>query len=145
MLPTGGVARTRGGLSVSDFVKCISVQEVSRAGVARLAPVVEEFAHAEGLDAHERAVEVRQVKTSAKTPVPVRRAVERMRPYNPPLEGRTEKLRLDFNENPIGCSPAVRRALAKLSRRIDFLLSRAGNRAPQGRAPFRRCARTSFC
>jgi histidinol-phosphate aminotransferase len=50
-----------------------------------------------------------------KTPVPVRRAVGRMRPYNPPLEGRTEKLRLDFNENPTGCSPAVRRALAKLS------------------------------
>jgi histidinol-phosphate aminotransferase len=46
--------------------------------------------------------------------VPVRRAVERMRAYNPPLEGRTKKLRLDFNENPIGCSPAVRRALAKL-------------------------------
>jgi histidinol-phosphate aminotransferase len=38
-----------------------------------------------------------------------------MRPYNPPLEGRTEKLRLDFNENPTGCSPAVRRALAKLT------------------------------
>jgi histidinol-phosphate aminotransferase len=55
------------------------------------------------------------VKASAKTPVPVRRAVGRMRPYNPPLEGRTEKLRLDFNENPTGCSPAVRRALAKLS------------------------------
>lgn len=45
----------------------------------------------------------------------VRAAVERMRPYNPPLEGRTNKLRLDFNENPFGCSPAVRRALAKLS------------------------------
>jgi histidinol-phosphate aminotransferase len=38
-----------------------------------------------------------------------------MRAYNPPLEGRTKKLRLDFNENPIGCSPKVRRALAKLS------------------------------
>jgi histidinol-phosphate aminotransferase len=48
-------------------------------------------------------------------PVPVRRSVARMRAYNPPLEGRTDKLRLDFNENPIGCSPAVRRALAKLS------------------------------
>jgi histidinol-phosphate aminotransferase len=55
------------------------------------------------------------LKPSAKTPVPVRRAVGRMRPYNPPLEGRTEKLRLDFNENPIGCSPAVRRALARLT------------------------------
>ncbi len=50
-----------------------------------------------------------------KSPVPVRRSVARMRAYNPPLEGRTEKLRLDFNENPIGCSPAVRRALAKLT------------------------------
>jgi histidinol-phosphate aminotransferase len=47
--------------------------------------------------------------------IPVRRAVERMQPYHPPLEGRIDKLRLDFNENPIGCSPAVRRALAKLS------------------------------
>lgn len=47
--------------------------------------------------------------------IPVRRAVERMRPYHPPLEGRTNKLRMDFNENPIGCSPAVRRALAKLA------------------------------
>jgi histidinol-phosphate aminotransferase len=47
--------------------------------------------------------------------IPLRRAVERMRPYHPPLEGRAAKLRLDFNENPLGCSPAVRRALAKLT------------------------------
>ena len=60
VLPTGGAARSRGGLSVSDFVKCISVQEVSRRGVARLAPVVAEFARAEGLEAHARSVEVRQ-------------------------------------------------------------------------------------
>jgi histidinol-phosphate aminotransferase len=45
---------------------------------------------------------------------PVRRAVRNMHAYNPPLEGRITKLRLDFNENPIGCSPAVRRALSKL-------------------------------
>jgi histidinol-phosphate aminotransferase len=55
------------------------------------------------------------VKSSGAQAVPVRSAVERMRPYHPPLEGRTEKLRLDFNENPIGCSPAVRRALARLA------------------------------
>jgi histidinol-phosphate aminotransferase len=48
-------------------------------------------------------------------PVPIRPAVQKMRAYNPPLEGRTKKLRLDFNENPIGCSPKVRQALAKLS------------------------------
>ena len=60
VLPTGGVARSRGGLSVADFVKCISVQRVSRSGLRRLAPVVEEFAKAEGLVAHGRAVEVRK-------------------------------------------------------------------------------------
>jgi len=60
VLPTGGAARARGGLSVADFVKCISVQEVSGAGARRLAPVVAEFARAEGLLAHARSVEVRQ-------------------------------------------------------------------------------------
>jgi histidinol dehydrogenase len=60
VLPTGGVARARGGLSTADFVKCISVQEVTRAGIARLAPVAKEFAKAEGLLAHARAVEVRE-------------------------------------------------------------------------------------
>jgi histidinol dehydrogenase len=60
VLPTGGVARSRGGLSTADFVKCFSVQKVSRAGCARLAPIVEQFAKAEGLLAHERSVEVRR-------------------------------------------------------------------------------------
>jgi histidinol-phosphate aminotransferase len=50
-----------------------------------------------------------------KPPIPVRRAVERMRAYHPPLEGRGGKLRLDFNENTAGCSPAVLKALRKLS------------------------------
>jgi histidinol dehydrogenase len=59
VLPTGGAARTRGGLSVTDFVKCISVQEVTRKGLRRLTPVVREFARAEGLLAHARSVEVR--------------------------------------------------------------------------------------
>src|ERR1700733_1589479 len=60
VLPPGGVARTRGGLSAADFVKCISVQEISRAGVKRLAPVAAEFARAEGLKGHARSVEVRE-------------------------------------------------------------------------------------
>jgi histidinol dehydrogenase len=60
VLPTGGVARTRGGLSVTDFVKCISVQEVSAKGFCQLAPVAAEFAKAEGLLAHGRSVEVRK-------------------------------------------------------------------------------------
>jgi histidinol dehydrogenase len=60
VLPTGGVARSRGGLSTADFVKCISVQKISRAGCAKLAPIVEQFASAEGLLAHGRSVEVRR-------------------------------------------------------------------------------------
>jgi histidinol dehydrogenase len=57
VLPTGGVARARGGLSTAEFMKCISVQQISRAGWARLAPVALQFAKAEGLVAHGRAVE----------------------------------------------------------------------------------------
>jgi histidinol dehydrogenase len=60
VLPTGGVARARGGLSTADFMKCISVQEILRRGCARLAPVALQFAKAEGLVAHGRAVEVRR-------------------------------------------------------------------------------------
>lgn len=59
VLPTGGVARARGGLSTADFVKCISVQEISYAGLQRLASVVAEFSKAEGLAAHGRSVQVR--------------------------------------------------------------------------------------
>lgn len=47
--------------------------------------------------------------------IPVRGAVARMRPYHPPLEGRDRKLRLDFNENTIGCSPMVREAIRNLT------------------------------
>ena len=47
--------------------------------------------------------------------LPVRKAILERRTYEPPGEGRADKLRLDFNENTAGCSPAVRRALTKLS------------------------------
>jgi histidinol dehydrogenase len=60
VLPTSGWARARGGLSVTDFVKCSSTQEISRVGLKRLAPVVTAMARAEGLEAHARAVEVRE-------------------------------------------------------------------------------------
>jgi histidinol dehydrogenase len=60
VLPTSSWASVRGGLSVADFVKCSSTQEISRQGVKRLAPVVAAMARAEGLEAHARAVEVRE-------------------------------------------------------------------------------------
>jgi histidinol dehydrogenase len=59
VLPTGGSARFRGGLSVMDFVKIISVQEVSQPGLERAAAVVETLATAEGLVAHAEAVRAR--------------------------------------------------------------------------------------
>jgi histidinol dehydrogenase len=60
VLPTGGWATTRGGLSVSDFVKCISVQTIKRNGFGRLAADAIRLAQAEGLLAHANAVEVRR-------------------------------------------------------------------------------------
>ena len=50
-----------------------------------------------------------------KAHLPIRRAILERRTYEAPAEGRSNKLRLDFNENTSGCSPAVRRALAKLT------------------------------
>jgi histidinol-phosphate aminotransferase len=50
-----------------------------------------------------------------KVQLPVRQAILDRRTYEPPGEGRANKLRLDFNENTAGCSPKVTRALAKLS------------------------------
>jgi histidinol-phosphate aminotransferase len=47
--------------------------------------------------------------------LPIRRAILERRTYEAPAEGRSNKLRLDFNENTSGCSSAVRRALAKLT------------------------------
>jgi histidinol dehydrogenase len=60
VLPTGGWARKRGGLSAADFVKCISVQTISRKGFLRLADTVETLAESEGLMAHRNAVRVRR-------------------------------------------------------------------------------------
>ena len=60
VLPTGGWARRRGGLSAADFVKCISVQSIDRRGFSRLADDVQTLARAEGLLAHANAVEVRR-------------------------------------------------------------------------------------
>ncbi len=59
VLPTMGAARIRGGLSVLDFVKVITVQELTRDGLRALAPTVTRLARAEGLEQHARSIEVR--------------------------------------------------------------------------------------
>jgi len=60
VLPTSGAARLRGGLSAADFVKVISVQQLSPQALSRLAPAITTLARAEGLEAHARSVEVRR-------------------------------------------------------------------------------------
>jgi histidinol dehydrogenase len=59
VLPTSGQARFRGGLSVMDFVKVITVQQLSAAGLKRIAPAIECLAGAEALPAHARSIRVR--------------------------------------------------------------------------------------
>jgi histidinol dehydrogenase len=58
VLPTGAMARVRGGLSVLDYVRVIACQEVSREGVRRIAPAVA-LAEAEGLRGHAESLRVR--------------------------------------------------------------------------------------
>ena len=59
VLPTGGMARVRGGLSVFDFVRVIACQQVSREGIRRIAPSGIALANAEGLKGHAEAFRVR--------------------------------------------------------------------------------------
>ncbi len=59
ILPTGGAARLRGGLSAADFVKTISVQRLTRAGLGRLRRAIVTLAETEGLKAHAHSVETR--------------------------------------------------------------------------------------
>jgi histidinol dehydrogenase len=60
-LPTGGVAQVRGGLSVMDFVKVITVQEYTLAGLQKLGPAAIRLANAEGLAGHAEAVRARGI------------------------------------------------------------------------------------
>jgi histidinol dehydrogenase len=59
VLPTTGAARFRGGLSVLDFVKIITVQEVTQQGLTNLAPAIMALAEAEGLRGHAQSITVR--------------------------------------------------------------------------------------
>jgi histidinol dehydrogenase len=60
-LPTGGIAQVRGGLSVMDFVKVITVQEYTLAGLKKLGPAAIALANAEGLHGHAEAVRARGI------------------------------------------------------------------------------------
>jgi histidinol dehydrogenase len=60
VLPTAGAARFRGGLNAADFVKLVSVQRVSKRGLAAIGNTITTLARAEGLEGHARSIEVRR-------------------------------------------------------------------------------------
>jgi histidinol dehydrogenase len=59
VLPTGGAARARGGLSAADFMRVMAVQRLTRRGLQRIAGVAVPLARAEGLQAHAESIEIR--------------------------------------------------------------------------------------
>jgi histidinol dehydrogenase len=59
VLPTAGTARVRGGLSAADFVRQVTVQRVTQAGLRRIGKAVIDLANAEGLAGHAESIEVR--------------------------------------------------------------------------------------
>jgi histidinol dehydrogenase len=56
VLPTGGWARAVGGLGLESFMKPVTVQRLTRAGLARVRPIVEALAAVEGMPAHAEAM-----------------------------------------------------------------------------------------
>lgn len=59
VLPTGGAARVRGGLSAADFVRTYTVQTLTRRGLRTIAPSALALAGAEGLAMHARSIAAR--------------------------------------------------------------------------------------
>ena len=57
VLPTGGWARSVGGLGLETFLKPVTTQRITPEGLARLRPTVEALAAAEGMTAHAAAVQ----------------------------------------------------------------------------------------
>jgi histidinol dehydrogenase len=65
VLPTGRAARVRGGLSVYDFLRIVTTQEYSAAGLATLGEAAMSLATAEGLVAHAASVAVRMASRNS--------------------------------------------------------------------------------
>lgn len=117
-LPTSGYARQYSGVSLDSFVKKITFQRLTAAGLRSIGPVVETMAEAEGLAAHARAVSVRLAALNAETDIMptvseavanpyaglIRPSVERMQAYSSArdeFEGMAPVM-LDANENSLG-------------------------------------------
>ena len=62
-LPTSGWAHSCSGVNIDSFMRKMTIQELSREGLAALAPTIIAMADAEGLQAHAEAVKVRMNET----------------------------------------------------------------------------------
>lgn len=117
-LPTGGLARAYSGLSTLDFLRMFTVQEVSVAAAAELAPVAATLATAEGLYAHAAAAQARgapgpDTEVAAAGPRPQLRATYRNIQLYDPLRAPVD-VDLSDNTNLFGPHPAVSEALTDL-------------------------------
>ncbi|MFQ5680301.1 MAG: histidinol dehydrogenase [Gemmatimonadota bacterium] len=81
VLPTGRRARAEDGLSLDDFGRWVTFQELTSEGLARLAPTVETLAEWEGLPAHAAATRIRQAGVGEPSHPPT--APPRARPAAP--------------------------------------------------------------
>src|SRR5207237_1357027 len=61
-LPTNGFAKSHGGVSLESFLKYITIQKITKAGMSKLGPTIELMAEAEQLSGHAEAVRVRVKK-----------------------------------------------------------------------------------
>ncbi len=61
-LPTSGWARSCSGVNIDSFMRKMTLQEITREGLASLAPAIVAMAEAEGLQAHAEAVRIRMSK-----------------------------------------------------------------------------------
>ena len=125
---------------MADYLKVISVQQLEpRSACARWpprsprwrAPKVWKRTRAP-LRCATRWLEQPRLPKGAVRP---REAVLKMAPYSPPTAGRPDKLRLDFNENTVGCSPRVieflkQRLDAERPRRLSRIRRSQGRRWP---------------
>ncbi|RME95116.1 MAG: histidinol dehydrogenase, partial [Bacteroidetes bacterium] len=129
-LPTNGFARAYSGVSLDSFVRKITFQELTPAGLKAIGPTVATMAAAEELTAHQQAVTLRLADLEqVPTPTPsfaqraVRPSIARLRPYSSArseFSGQAE-VYLDANENPYGSGlnrypdPLARAVKEKLS------------------------------
>ena len=68
-LPTHGFARSYSGVSLDSFIKKVTFQEISRAGLQNIGPSIEVMAAAEGLEAHKNAVTLRLESLNVSGPI----------------------------------------------------------------------------